>query len=500
MMYKKYVPYIITAVVSILLSLKYFPPFDMFFDDKEIFKYTGHVIDRGMVPYQDFFDHKPPLIFFWNYAAHFFGDNGLWFLDTLLVLFASMLFLKVNLKYKLPFPFLLPVLFNLILRHPHLSFGNGMTREYTTIFLLLLFCVIITDHKLKYLQMGLLCALIFFMQQDQVMLALPLVLYAVVKEKPTLLLRNMALALAGALAVTIPIILYFVLNNALDDFWQNAFLFNLNWYTAPEYKPTYIEQLVTLKNKLVGFYLAPVVLLTLLLGLRALWLGSKAPWLLVVSLVCIPLSFISEILSGKMSLGTALVDYYLLPLAASLPITLFVTYAFRKKPILRGNMVQLLIAGLLLFGPVIAIARHSINFHRYPQDYVNRSAEMKYLDADKPGDYQLYVFNNSNYVFAYNKYKIVSPSKWIYHYFWSWYPTWDTDHSITRSIISDLQKYQTKYIINFCEGEVVELNENFKIWRAFLDSSYTQLYPMKLWKRNAGAPVIKQYILPLSKH
>ena len=142
-MNSKNFPFIIVATVSVILSCVYCPLFDLYFDDKEIFKYTGFLIYKGEVPYRDFFDHKPPLIFFLNYLGTLWGSWGFWLTDTLLVLLASLRFLKLNLQYKLVFPFALPLLFNLVLRNSHISNGIGMTREYTTIFILLFFCVLL---------------------------------------------------------------------------------------------------------------------------------------------------------------------------------------------------------------------------------------------------------------------------------------------------------------------------------------------------------------------
>ena len=58
----------IVTISSLVLSFLHCPLFEIFFDDKEIFKYAGLVIAKGGVPYRDFFDHKPPLIFFLNYV------------------------------------------------------------------------------------------------------------------------------------------------------------------------------------------------------------------------------------------------------------------------------------------------------------------------------------------------------------------------------------------------------------------------------------------------
>ncbi len=90
--------------VCLLLSLFYCPPFDLLLDDKEIFKYTGMAILRGNVPYRDFFDHKPPMIFFINAAGLVFGPWGLWMINTLLAMLSTLLFFDVCRQYRLPFP------------------------------------------------------------------------------------------------------------------------------------------------------------------------------------------------------------------------------------------------------------------------------------------------------------------------------------------------------------------------------------------------------------
>ncbi len=88
---------------SLLLSLAYCPPYMALTDDTEIFKYCGMAISKGMVPYRDFFDHKPPMIFFINYAGLLIGrgsDWGLWTINTLLALGATWCFFQ--LLHKIP--------------------------------------------------------------------------------------------------------------------------------------------------------------------------------------------------------------------------------------------------------------------------------------------------------------------------------------------------------------------------------------------------------------
>ena len=112
---------------SLLLSAMHCPLSTIFYDDKEIFQYTGRAILHGAVPYLDFFDHKPPLIFFLNAIGQIFGSWGLWVIDTALVLFTSIVWFRCCQK-RLANAWILPLLFNLLIRLPLLSNGIGMTR------------------------------------------------------------------------------------------------------------------------------------------------------------------------------------------------------------------------------------------------------------------------------------------------------------------------------------------------------------------------------------
>src|SRR6202012_3596350 len=148
------------CTISVLLSLMYLPPYDMPCGDKEVYRYVGRVMLKGGVPYRDVFDHKPPLIFFLNYAALLPGGNyGLWIIDTCLVLLVTGMFYSLCKKYRLPLPWILPLLFNLMLRDFMMSLGMGMTREYTAIFQMIFFCVLLGKYKYRYFILGLLSGL-----------------------------------------------------------------------------------------------------------------------------------------------------------------------------------------------------------------------------------------------------------------------------------------------------------------------------------------------------
>jgi len=142
-MNKRHLSLLGILLASVLLSLLYIPRYNLFTADKEIFRYIGMVILKGGVPYRDIFDHKPPLIFFLNYAGLLMGTWGLWLIDASLALLATYLFFQLGRKYHLPYPWLPPLLFNLMIRDNLICLGMGMSREYTSIFLVIFFCVLL---------------------------------------------------------------------------------------------------------------------------------------------------------------------------------------------------------------------------------------------------------------------------------------------------------------------------------------------------------------------
>ena len=110
------------------------------------------------------------------------------------------------------------------------------------------------------------------MQQDQVLPLLPILLYALLRPTihSTTFLKNIMAILAGSALVTIPLLAYFQWQHALVDFWHDAFLFNVNWYT--EKMPLrenlfYVHRTMLKTGLVIGFYSAFIAsLLALLLS------------------------------------------------------------------------------------------------------------------------------------------------------------------------------------------------------------------------------------------
>lgn len=469
MMNRSYTSLFFLLTACGLLTLLYCPPVDIPLDDKEVFRYAGWVIFKGGVPYRDFFDHKPPLIFFLNFFGLLLGSWGLWLIDLLLALLATGVFFQCCRKYRLPYPWLLPLLFNLMLRDFLICDGIGMTREYTALFQLLFFCVLLGKSRHRFFLAGLLSAGVFFMQQDQALFLIPFLIYALLSNDASPILYRLLRLGAGFLTILLPLLLYFAAHHSLGYFWEDAFQFNFSWYTAE--KESLSDHFRMVKHVLDAANYELPFMIAAILGVSSLFLQSRKKRLLMAALAGIALSLSAEFMGARSR--EADFGYYFVPLAASVAILLFCVFAFTEDNALRNKKSQL-IYGFLLCGSLSYTAlQHATHLVPRSETALLQQPALIYLRQQHPTDYQLYTLGNSSYIYAYNEFRILAPSRWIYHHFWKWWDRWDADQTILRSIGDDLLRHRTRYIwIDFNELARFRNPANYNWWMDFLKAHY----------------------------
>lgn len=482
--------YILIFIIlgSIALNFLNSPLSQIFSDDKQIFKYAGLVIYKGGVPYRDFFDHKPPLIYFVNVFNWLVNPWFTWLLDTMLIVFATLLFYWLCRKNKLVWPWFPPVIFNLLIRYSLVSFGNGMTREYTTVFLLIFFCVMEGNARYKYFILGILTALTFFMQQDSVITLGPFLLYTVLAKQggtSTESGKRILSIATGFLVITLPLLFYFESHNALSYFWKDAFLFNLN---PPGIHVTLVEKIRSIKHAIhesefeMAFYTA------LILGIASLFLKNRNSGLLYTALLALLFSFSGELISGRMAAGNAFI-YYLLPLSATIPILIYLVFSGSQTSFLQDKKAQIVLYFILSTTLFLGTVRYAsgFSFKSAKESWFSGLPEIEYLDLQNLSDYELFVLDDSNLIYLYNKYKILAPTPWIYQYFWNWSPSWDKDLKVYNSIIRDLQSHKTRFILDCTEARKDIKNKLiYDNWQQFIQAHYTLIMKdssnRKLWR------------------
>jgi len=478
-----------SLLACLLLSLLYAPPFDLGMSDKEIFRYIGWAMSKGVVPYRDVFDHKPPVIFF-IYAAGLLagGPWGLWLLNTLLALVTTGLLFRRCIRYRVPFPWLLPLLLNLMLRDHLISEGLNMTREYTSWFFVLFFCLLLTRWRYRYMAMGFLGGLIFFTQQDQVLPLVPFIIYvlftndSVLPGDKTLLKRRIPAGrrllhlCAGFTIVVVPIIIFFAIHRSISLFWEDAFLFNFKVYIAQPKSPG--DHFRTVKRVLdAGNYELPFMVAACL-GVVALIRPGKRKALIAAAFTAFLLTLCSEFMGGRYKGQTFTVDYtyYFIPVSAGVCVLLFTVFAVEEAATATSLAARLPYILLLCCSVGYTAVQHATHLQRRDQDPVIQSPELNYLRQHRPGNYELYVFQNDDYIAAYNELQILAPSRWLYQHFWHWYVDWDADGAILRSIGDDLLLHHTRFLI-IDPANPIRNPANREWWQSFIQSHY-QPVPM----------------------
>lgn len=473
---------------SLLLSLAYCPPFDRIVDDKEFFKYTGMVILKGGVPYRDFFDHKPPLIYFINAAGLLFGTWGLWAISAAMALGITYLFYQLCRKYRLGYPWVLPFLFNLMVRDNLISGGMHFTREYSTFFVMFFFITLMGRSKYRYFLLGLFAALTFFTQQDQVLLLAPLTL-CVLFEKDQLSPFNRCVRMGvGFLSIAAALVLYFAVHRSLSWFWQDAYGFNFSWYLTE--KKSFGDHFRTIKRVLDhGNYELPFMI-ALVLGVTSLFLQNRRKDLVAAAILAVILSMSSELMGGRLEGKGVPQDFngYFLPLSAAVCMLLFIVVGFTEDRMITDRRAQLPFALLLCTSLTYTQLQHGTHLERRKDEEAVHASELAYLRGFRLADHQLFIMLDEAYGYYYNELKVVAPTPWVYQQFWLWYANWDSDQHILRSIGEDLLRYRTTFILMDPQSLAQMRNPvNIRWWMSFLREHYDPVtipgHPYKmLWK------------------
>jgi hypothetical protein len=472
-------------LTAIAFSFVHSPFFDLFNEDKEIFHYAGMAIAKGQVPYRDFFDHKPPFIFFLNYWGYITGPWGFWLLDTAMLTVAVVAFYRLCSKKQLPYPWLLPCLFAVLLRSHLVSNGTGMTREYTTIAMVLFFCLMQGTRRLRFFWMGVVAGLSFFMQQDATLILFPFALYGMLEQVGnfrTFIVRGLQM-LGGFACIAIPVVSYFALNHALGDFWKYAFATNFNVYVEKKPLASHLE-FMTGHLHATGFYL--LFYSSVFFALLLFYFNSRKG-LLTAVLAATALCFLNQYLSGRH------ITYYLLPLSGALPLLLFVLLTY--SPAIPAIIKR---AGSIVYVLTLILIQLLTQYKTYfatekTHVWIADTQEYLYLKDKHLQDYQVFVFCSSRFLYVNNQLHVLAPTKWIYHHFWYWFKNWDPDNSKLHEIEQDLLRHQTIYVLDFSEHFMFKATNHYDDWKAFLNTYYVPLMPYSekskciLWQLKTAA-------------
>lgn len=232
--------------------------------DVNIYYTIGKGIAFDLIPYKDLFDHKGPLIFFIyvlgyilvpdSYTGMYIVESVFFFFTLSVVYTISKMFLNrtYSILSTLTFPFFF------------LSFSmfGGAAEEFIIPFqgLFLLFFVYyfkngkILSSRLFYFVLGSSLAIIFFVKLNLIIIWFLPLLFVVIRlirnKEYEQLISSIVFGLAGFLLITIPLLLYFYLNDALFDFYHAYILVNKGYGTISD-----IDIVIRSLRTTVGYFI-----------------------------------------------------------------------------------------------------------------------------------------------------------------------------------------------------------------------------------------------------
>jgi hypothetical protein len=262
-------------------------------------------------------------------------------------------------------------------------------------------------------------------------------------------------------------------------------IFNLN---IPRQTVNIITEMRLLKRAIHDSELEMSFYISLILGFAGLFLTRKTKALTVIALLTLFASFTAEFITGRMQMGPGYL-HYLLPLAASIPILIFVVFTNKELLFLQNRLsprIFMIMLCCTLFLGTLRTAAEKLSGKNQPTEAAGLP-EIDFLDKQNLSDYQLYVFDDTYLIYLYNKYGILSPSKWNYHFFGNSQINWDNDPSLLNDVLNDLQKHKTTFILDCSDSWNYQDDKIFyPVWKKFLEGHYSYLMSdslnRKLWK------------------
>lgn len=291
--------------------------------DSGVFLYVAWRFLNGEIPYRDVWDHKPPLIYFVDALGLIITPDSLWGVWLLQVVFIFLTLFFVFQLLDIEFGGYAALAGTLVLTSGLLTIiekGN-VTEEYALLFQAVGLALFLSAWKKDFpardsFWMGLLGGLAFNFKQTTIgiWITYGLFLLALRLLRRRSPIRDVMSLLAGWLVPTVVLAVLLATQNALTDFWEQAFLYNFFYIGKHEgirrLIPVFLKGFLYLSNGWV-LYLAG---LGWLASLGYVWLRRKdllteAQPLVLIALVCLPVEILLITISGR-----SILHYYLTPL------------------------------------------------------------------------------------------------------------------------------------------------------------------------------------------
>lgn len=210
--------------------------------DEGEYAYSAWLMEQGQTPYLQSFIQKPPLIIYTYYLAHLIEPLALWPPRLLSFLFtlASCVLLGLMAKrlYGAPGGWLALWISPLLLTSPFICALAANTEKFMLLPLIGLLALFVfrrgQETKWTYFWAGILAALAVLYKPIALLPAILLIIYWLasnwwMKKQARELFFALAVVVLGVVSVTLLSVIYFIINGALGELWQQVIVYNFNY-------------------------------------------------------------------------------------------------------------------------------------------------------------------------------------------------------------------------------------------------------------------------------
>lgn len=205
--------------------------------DSYCYRYMGMLMSKGGIPYRDAFDNKGPLLYLLNCIGYLINKKfGVFIIEYIFMMAYLCLQYAIARRFT---DVKRSVIYTVAALGPIGAFLVGnMAEEYALVFISVGILVFI-DYFLfdkrdafRIVVCGISCGAVLMLRPNMVAVWAVFCIYAVfesIRVKRSFPVKTMMLFAAGVLIAVIPFIIWLMANGALEEFWKDYYITNVNY-------------------------------------------------------------------------------------------------------------------------------------------------------------------------------------------------------------------------------------------------------------------------------